>query len=59
MEVENQQQKHILCIQYLVSFKKGHTKVQALINFDSKVNAIIPAYAAVLGLRICLTDVRA
>lgn len=38
---------------------KGNTKMQALINSNSKVNVIIFAYAAVLELRICLTDVGA
>ena len=40
-------------------FKKGHTKVQALLNSGSKVNAITPAYAAILGLRVCSTKVGA
>ena len=35
-------------IHYLIRFKKD--KVQALIDFDSKINAIIPAYALKLDL---------
>lgn len=32
--------KHILYIYYAVQFKKAQVERQALINFDSKVNAI-------------------
>ena len=46
-----------MCIHYLVQFKKN--KVQALINLRSEVNAINPAYAKKLGLRVRQTDVRA
>lgn len=46
-EVENQQLECVLCIQYLVKFKEGGIDIQSLIDFDSKVNAITPTYAAV------------
>lgn len=44
--------KHIPCIHYPVYFKKNQTKVQALLNFDNKVNAITPAYMAKLSLKV-------
>ena len=40
----------IFCICYLILFKKN--KVQTLINFDSKVNAITSRYALKLDLKI-------
>ena len=45
-------------IQYPVQFK-GHTTVKALLDSGSEVNAMTPAYAAVLGLRVRPTDVGA
>lgn len=59
MRVEDKQLECVLFIQYLVKFNKGYTEVQALIDSDIEVNAISPAYAVVLGLRICSTDVGA
>ena len=38
---------------------KGYTTVQALLDSGSKVNVMTSAYMAVLGLRVCFTDVRA
>ena len=50
----------VLCIYYLIQFWKDKGAiVQALINSDSEVNAITPAYAKQLGVRIQKTDVRA
>lgn len=40
-------------------FKKDYTKIQALIDFGSKINIIILAYIAIFELHICLTDVLA
>lgn len=40
-------------------FKKHYIAVYALLDSDSKVTAIIPVYATVLGLHICFTDVKA
>ena len=57
--VKNQQLEYLSSIKYLVKFKKDHTEVLALINFGNEVNTITPAYAAVSGLYIYLTDVRA
>lgn len=44
--------KHILCIYYLIKFKKNQVKIWALLNFGSKVNAISPAYTTNLGLKV-------
>lgn len=38
---------------------KDYTEVQALINSNIEVNAMILPYVAVLRLRICLTDIGA
>ena len=48
-------------IYYLVQFKKdAHgTQVQALIDSDSEVNAITPAYALKLGLQVHHTNIKA
>lgn len=48
--------QHLLCIRYLVKFQKD--EVQAVIDSDSKVNAMTPAYAAKLGLPNQKTSVR-
>ena len=45
------------CIHYPVQFKKN--EVRALIDSDSKVNAMTPGYASKLGLKICHTNVGA
>ena len=39
-----------------MKFKKEHTKVPALLNSGSEVNAITQAYTAKLRLRVCLTN---
>lgn len=51
--------KCISCIYYLIEFKKDQTKVQALLDSDSKVNVMTPAYAARLGFKIWPTNVEA
>lgn len=51
--------KRIPCIYYLLCFRKDQTKIQALIDFASEVNAISLAYAAKLGLKIRPTNIRA
>ena len=53
--------EHILCIHYLVQFKKDTSKaqVQALINSESEVNTIHPTFAKQLGLPIRPTDIGA
>ena len=47
----------IFYICYPIRFKKK--EVQALINFGNKVNAMMPAYAPNLGLKVRWTDIRA
>lgn len=56
--IEIEQLEHVFSIQYLVQFK-GHLIVQALLDSNSKVNAMTPAYVAVLRLRVCPTDIGA
>lgn len=38
---------------------KGHSTIQALLDFNSKFNAMTQVYTAVLELRICPTNVSA
>lgn len=47
------------CVCYPVLFQKdrGEAEIMALIDFGSEVNAMNPAYAAKLGLRVQRTDV--
>ena len=48
------------CIHYPLRFQKDNqNEVRALINFGSEVNAMTPAYALKLGLKVCQTDVGA
>lgn len=48
----------VLYIHYLLHFRKNkENKLQALINLDSKVNAMTPAYASKLGLKVHHTNV--
>lgn len=49
--------QRILYIQYPFQFQKD--KIQALINSDSEVNVMTPAYATKLGLTTQKTSVRA
>ena len=49
----------VLCIWYPVWFKKDQNNTQALIDLDSQVNAMNPAYTKKLGLRVRQTDLRA
>ena len=49
--------QHIFCIRYPIQFQDN--EVEALLDFGSEVNAIIPAYAAKLGLRLRPTNVGA
>ena len=42
----------VFCICYLIWFKKSKVQIQALINFGSKVNAMIPGYVLKLGLKV-------
>ena len=48
------------CIRYPVQFQKDKSKdVLALLNSGSKINAITPAYAAQLGLKMQRTNIGA
>ena len=51
----------VFYIHYLVQFKKtvNETQFQTLINSDSEVNAMTPAYASRLGLRARYSNVGA
>ena len=49
--------QRVPCVHYPIRFKKK--KVQALIDSGSEVNAMTPAYASRLGLRVYRADVRA
>ena len=53
--------ERVSCIYYPVQFKKDahKTQVQALIDSGSKVNAMAPAYASKLGLKVYPTNVGA
>lgn len=51
--------EQISCIQYAIKFRKDKKTIQALINSDSEVNVIIPAYIAALGFKIWSTVVGA
>ena len=48
------------CIYYPVQFRKNKSAtIQALIDSGSEVNAMAPAYAAKLGLKVCPINARA
>lgn len=50
--------QHISCISYLVQFQERQTsKVQAIIGFDTKVNAKTSLFVTQLGLFIRLTSI--
>ena len=49
--------QRVPCVYYLIWFKKN--EVQALIDSGSEVNAMTPAYASKLGLRVYRTDIGA
>ena len=51
--------KRVPCIQYPVQFPKDKNGIQALLDSDSKVNAMNPTYAKKLGLCVRQTDVGA
>lgn len=51
--------KQVVCIHHLIWFKKDQAKIQALIDFDSEINTMIPAYVDKLSLKIRPTNVEA
>ena len=50
--------EHVLYIYYPVQFKRDTTRIQALIDSGSEVNAIYPTFAKQLGLPVRPIDVR-
>lgn len=44
--------KHVSYIYYLIWLKKKLTKIQALLDFSSKINAITSVYATKLSLKL-------
>lgn len=44
--------KCILCIYYLIYFKKNLTKIKALLDFDSEVNSMTSTYVTKLDFKI-------
>ena len=51
--------KRVPCVHYPLRFWKNTADIRALIDSDSEVNAMTPAYTSKLGLRVRHTDVRA
>ena len=51
--------ERVPCIHYPLYFQKGTTGVRALVDSGSEVNAMTPAYAAKLGLKVRKTDIGA
>lgn len=49
--------KYMLCIYYLIWFKKDQAKVQSLLDSYNEVNAMILAYAAKLELKVQPTNI--
>ena len=47
----------VLCIYYPLRFRKDTAGVRALFDSSSEVNAMTPAYAAKLGLKVRKTDI--
>ena len=60
MEAQEVILDRVPCIHYPVQFRKNKgATIRALINLDSKVNAMAPAYAKQLGPQVRKTDVGA
>ncbi len=51
--------QHVPCIWYPVQFQEDQLKVKVLIDSDSEVNAMTPAYTKKLGLTTRKTSIRA
>ena len=47
------------CIHYLLQFQKDNVEAKALINSNSKVNAMTQAYISKLSLRVRYTNIGA
>lgn len=48
----------VLYIHYLLYFQKITNKLQALLNFGSKVNTMTSVYISKLSFKVCYTNVR-
>lgn len=59
MEKTSRPLEKISCIHYLLCFQKDLCETRALIDLDSEFNAMTPAYAVKLGLKIWKTDIEA
>lgn len=51
--------KKLLCIHYLLRFSKDIAEVKALLNFGNETNAIMPAYATKINLKVRLINIGA
>ena len=51
--------ERLLCIYYLLRFQKHIASIRALIDLGSEVNAMTPAYATKLSLKVQKTDIGA
>lgn len=51
--------KHMPFISLTISFKKDQAKIQAVLDFDNKVNAMISVYAAKLDFNIESINIKA
>ena len=51
--------KRVRCIHYLLCFWKDLLDVEALLDSGSEVNAMTPALASKLGLKVCSTNIGA
>lgn len=51
--------EYVSYIYYLIQLKKAQIKIQALINFGSKVNAITLLYVTKLSLKVRSTNIGA
>lgn len=51
-EASEKAQKRVPYVYYLIQFQKNSSKIKALINLSSEINAICLTYAKKLGLRI-------
>lgn len=51
--------ERVLCIYHLFHFRKNLYKTKVLIDMVSKINTIIPVYAAKLSFKVRKTDIGA
>lgn len=51
--------ERVLCIYYLLCFRKDNSDVKTLLDSGRKVNAMTPAYASKLGLKVRSTNIGA